>query len=136
MTRLGSWVFIILAFAIWEMTTPLAAQWVQRPTPGIPRTADGKPNLAAPAPRTADGKPDLSGLWQWFSPDNAIGNVALRKPGNLQPADIQRWVEALLEQRAENFGIDNPRYQCLPDGANYSVGQGFKRIRQTPVMVV
>jgi len=31
---------------------------------GIPRLADGKPNLSAPAPRMADGKPDLSGLWQ------------------------------------------------------------------------
>ena len=43
---------------------PAAAQWLNHPTPGIPRTSDGKPNLAAPAPRTSDGKPDLSGLWQ------------------------------------------------------------------------
>lgn len=39
------------------------AQWLNYPTPGIPRTRDGKPNLTAPAPRTADGKPDLSGVW-------------------------------------------------------------------------
>lgn len=39
------------------------AQWLNFPTPGTPRTPDGKPNLAAPAPRTADGKPDLSGVW-------------------------------------------------------------------------
>jgi hypothetical protein len=39
------------------------AQWLNFPTPGIPRTRDGKPNLAAPAPRTADGTPDLSGVW-------------------------------------------------------------------------
>ena len=39
------------------------AQWLNFPTPGTPRTRDGKPNLAAPAPRTADGKPDLSGVW-------------------------------------------------------------------------
>ena len=44
--------------------TSASAQWVNYPTPGMPRTADGKPNLAGPAPRTADGKPDLSGLWQ------------------------------------------------------------------------
>jgi hypothetical protein len=36
---------------------------VDYPTPGTPRTKDGKPNLAAPAPRAADGKPDLSGVW-------------------------------------------------------------------------
>ena len=28
--------------------------------PQHPRTADGKPNLAAPTPRAPDGKPDLS----------------------------------------------------------------------------
>jgi hypothetical protein len=38
------------------------AQWLNYPTPGIPRTKDGKPNLTAPAPRTADGRPDLSGV--------------------------------------------------------------------------
>src|SRR5215831_18137188 len=45
------------------MSVSLSAQWIHQPTPGIPRTADGKPNLAAPAPKTPDGKPDLSGLW-------------------------------------------------------------------------
>src|ERR1700676_3882986 len=38
------------------------AQWLNYPTPGTPRTKDGKPNLTAPAPRL-DGKPDLSGVW-------------------------------------------------------------------------
>ncbi|PYS00192.1 MAG: hypothetical protein DMG16_16080 [Acidobacteria bacterium] len=118
------------------LVTPLAAQWLQRPTPGIPRTADGKPNLTAPAPRTADAKPDLTGLWQMLSADTAVGNVALRKPGDLQSADIQPWVQALLQQRAENFGIDNPHYRCLPDGPNYSTGGGMKRILQTPAMIV
>jgi hypothetical protein len=48
--------FVILA-------TSAHAQWLNYPTPGTPRTRDGKPNLAAPAPRTGDGKPDLSGVW-------------------------------------------------------------------------
>jgi len=39
------------------------AQWLNFPTPGVPRTRDGKPNLTTPAPRTADGKPDLTGVW-------------------------------------------------------------------------
>jgi len=46
------------------MSLALRAQWLDYPTPGIPRLPDGKPNLSAPAPRTADGKPDLSGLWE------------------------------------------------------------------------
>jgi hypothetical protein len=48
-------------FAI--LSTGAPAQWLNFPTPGTPRTRDGKPNLAAPAPRAADGKPDLSGVW-------------------------------------------------------------------------
>ena len=44
------------------LVTPLAAQWLQLPTPGIPRTADGKPNLTAPAPRTANGQPVATSL--------------------------------------------------------------------------
>ncbi|MGB6941241.1 MAG: hypothetical protein WBE37_02440 [Bryobacteraceae bacterium] len=55
---------LVLALAVSGMCVPLAAQWLNYPTPGIPRTPDGKPNLAAPAPRTADNKPDLSGIWR------------------------------------------------------------------------
>ena len=55
-------VSIALAFAF--SLPSVEAQWLSYPTAGVPRTADGKPNLSAPAPRTADGKPDLSGLWE------------------------------------------------------------------------
>src|SRR5438477_6938431 len=123
------------AIILTACVTPLAAQWAQYRTPGIPRTADGKPNLNAPAPRTADGKPDLTGLWQMVTNDGAIGNVALRKPGDLKPADIQPWVQALVQQRAENFGIENPHYKCLPEGPNYTTIAGMKRILQTPAMI-
>jgi len=40
---------------------PAAGQWLNVPTKGIPRTRDGKPDLAAPAPRKPDGEPDLLG---------------------------------------------------------------------------
>jgi hypothetical protein len=40
-----------------------AAQWLNYKTPGVPRTADGKPKLSAPAPRASDGHPDLTGVW-------------------------------------------------------------------------
>jgi hypothetical protein len=51
----------LLLFAL--LTTVAPAQWLNYPTPGMPRTRDGKPNLAAPPPRAVDGKPDLSGVW-------------------------------------------------------------------------
>jgi hypothetical protein len=54
------WTFILL---VASLSTGAHAQWLNFPTPGTPRTRDGKPNLAAPAPRASDGKPDLSGVW-------------------------------------------------------------------------
>jgi len=51
---------LLLVFAV---LSAAPAQWLNYPTPGTPRTNDGKPNLAAPAPRASNGKPDLSGVW-------------------------------------------------------------------------
>src|SRR5436305_6415655 len=53
---------LLLLFAVFW--TGAHAQWLNFPTPGTPRTRDGKPNLSAPAPRALDGKPDLSGVWR------------------------------------------------------------------------
>src|SRR5215471_8258966 len=50
------------------------AQWLKIPTPGIPRTPDGKPNLSAPAPRTSEGRPSLAGLWK-PQPANLIFSI-------------------------------------------------------------
>src|SRR5215831_3472042 len=91
------------------LVTPLEAQWIDYRSPGIPRTAGGKPNLTAPAPRTADGKPDLSGLWQRISLKYDRNVTADLKPGEIQP-----WAEALVRQRAEDLQKDGPGIQCLP----------------------
>jgi hypothetical protein len=123
-------VIILTAFV-----TPLSAQWLQRRTPGIPRIANGKPDLTAPPPRNADGKPDLTGLWE-VPLDTAVGNIAVRNVGDLKPAEVQPWAQALLQQRAENFGKGNPRYQCLPQGPGYSTGGGMKKFFQTPAVIV
>src|SRR5437588_12503006 len=78
------------------LSAPLVAQWANYATPHVARTADGKPNLTAPAPRTADGKPDLSGLWDKISPKYGRDIVADLKPGEVQP-----WAKAAVDQRWE-----------------------------------
>ena len=92
------------------------AQWLNVPTKGIPRTKDGKPDLAAPAPRRADGKPNLAGVWQ-LDADNFkyVNDLAADfKPGAFP---IQAWAEALVKQRtAEAQAKDSPPAHCLPQG--------------------
>src|SRR5436190_17007177 len=52
---------LLFLFAVFSVGAH--AQWLNFPTPGTPRTRDGKPNLSAPAPRDPNGRPDLSGVW-------------------------------------------------------------------------
>src|ERR1700745_2015286 len=98
-----------IAIAILMLSAPLPAQWLNLPTPGIPRTANGKPNLTAPAPHTADGKPDLTGLWQRDSP-KYYENIA----ANLKPGEIPPWAEALVQSRKENLHKEHMSLQFLP----------------------
>ena len=94
------------------------AQWLKYKTPDIPRTADGKPDLSAPAPRMADGKPDLSGLWQ----DDPAGAAATGKAEDaVKP---QAWAAALTEKRKESIGRDSPSVLCLPPGPVVDMGVG------------
>jgi hypothetical protein len=108
------------------------AQWLDYPAPGIPRTPDGKPNLAAPAPRTSDGKPDLSGIWRGPGPGSYDRNVAR----DLKPGDIQPWAEALYQQRVLDMGRGAPRANCLPDPFPYYHMVDLARFVQTPGLIV
>ena len=110
---------VVLCVAI---AAPSHAQWLNQPTPNIPRGPDGKPNLTAPTPRVAEGFPDLSGAWSnrgiAFSPPEA----------SLTPA-----ARALIREREENYYKDRPFFQCRPTGPE--VKPGWKRIIQTPSVI-
>lgn len=110
----------------------LTAQWPDRPSPGIPRTPDGKPNLSAPAPRTADGKPDLSGVWRVTS-----GNALFHMTGDLKPDEIRPWAAAIYKQREKTFRKDTDGIACLPPGPKAGIGVGVTplKILQTPALV-
>ena len=113
----------------WSVLT--AAQWLHYPTPNVPRTAAGRPNLNAKPPRLADGKPDFSGIWQSArklpcTPDVnkfvdcglEIGgsplalNMGTDMPGGLP---YQPWAAALVKQRTAANSKDDPHARCLPD---------------------
>jgi hypothetical protein len=112
--------------------TLLGAQWLKYPTPGIPRTADGRPNLSAPAPRTADGKPDFSGVWGMDA-----GPSVFYIAGDLKPDEIAPWARDLVRQRDETLGRDDPQARCLPEGPRFTHFLALpKKIVQTPGLIV
>jgi len=132
MTRAGTAIAVLVA----ALAVPLSAQWLHQPTPGIPRTADGKPNLAAPAPRTADGHPDLTGLWNRISPKYGR-NIA----ADLAQGDVMPWADALLQQRREDLGKGYMNVLCVPLGPGYTTaaditGAEMVKIIQTPALIV
>src|SRR5688572_31586145 len=78
--------------ALLVLPVTAAGQYLKHPDPKIPRTADGKPNLTAPAPRAPDGKPDLNGLWNAVD-GKFLTNIAQRAGFT---APFQPWAAALF----------------------------------------
>jgi len=89
-----------------------SAQWLNVRTQGIPRTADGKVDMTAPAPKTPDGKPDISGMWDPGA--GYIGNIAKDlKPGELV---FQPWAAELFQHRRDTESKEDPTGWCVPGG--------------------
>lgn len=107
-----------LVASVWAM--PAQAQWLDYKTPGIPRTAEGNPDLSAPLPRMTDGKPDLTGVWR-------------TELSAQEPPKIQAWADALAKSRMEDLRRDSPEALCLP-GPITSIGVG--KIVQTPGLLL
>jgi hypothetical protein len=147
--RSASFAIAVSAALSWSAT----AQWLKYPTAGVPRTADGKPNLSAPSPRTPAGKPDFSGIWLTDntncrrSPDPEVlvcgaelpmgkegVNMGVSLPGGLP---YQPWLAPLVKKRTAENAKDDPHVRCLPDTflRAYSVPHLLKFV-QTPGLLV
>jgi len=136
--------FIAAAILSGAFATSLSAQWPRYPEPGVPRTADGKVNVNAPAPKFFDGHPDLSGVWEnpgWREGAAASDNVSgtggapgsrsaeTRRPpapsiaaffdlSAVVPGGLpyQPWARELRDKRFAEGAKDNPDAHCLPLG--------------------
>jgi hypothetical protein len=133
----------------------LSAQWPDYPTPGIPRTPDGKPRLDVPAPRTAQGKPDFTGIWrntqparraQFGEPQPALDPDAL-PTGLDQFRDIGTgmkdglpftpWAADLKKKRMADISKDNPDAHCLPMGnMQFETHPQPRKMIQTPGLLL
>jgi hypothetical protein len=115
------------------MSVSLTAQWPNHPFPGMPRTADGKPDLSAAAPRSADGKPDLSGVWVVRNSGSLFYLAS-----DLKPEEMRPWAAALFQQRENDFRRDTDGIHCLPPGPKAGIGVGGfpMKIVQTPSLTV
>ena len=139
----------------------LTAQWVNYPSSAVPRRADGKVNMAAPAPRLANGRPDLSGLWMTAEPNRGAGrgtpppvnvpdeagdqrNVTasrqMRDMGVDLPGGLpyQPWLIPIVKERTANEAIDDPHIRCLPDNflRAYGLPHLLKFVHSPQLLVV
>jgi len=141
--------------ALLVVSACLPAQWINQPTPGIPRTKDGKPNLSARAPHLRNGHPDLSGIWQTENPTreerykfffDGINNLGEDVPPryfmnilyDLKPEDspLRPELVPMFEQRRAGRARDIPSTRCLPFGVPLINTEPFPyKIIQTPGVI-
>jgi len=112
--------------------TPAGAQWLNHRTPGLPRMADGKVKLTAPAPRSADGKPDFTGVWTPAGGQGALDGLETLR---VDPDAIKPWARDLIREREQDFFKSRPDFQCRPSGPEAESFERDKRILQTPAMI-
>jgi hypothetical protein len=127
---------------------PSAAQWLDNPTAGVPRKADGSVDMAAPAPRMHDGKPDFSGIWisaktgeDVASDGHDLGsgrhmaNLGVDMEGGLP---YQPWLVPIVKERTANLAIDDPHIRCLPDSfiRAYGLPHMLKFVHKPDLLVV
>ncbi|HMF97266.1 MAG TPA: hypothetical protein VKE96_23365 [Vicinamibacterales bacterium] len=83
------------------MSVVAEAQWLKQPTVGLPRNADGSPNLAAPAHACLTASPICRG-----SGGSILGAYGGNIVADLKPQEIEPSADALYKQRMDDFGDD------------------------------
>jgi hypothetical protein len=135
--------FTVAALIITVLSVSVSAQWPRREPPGVPKGADGRVNLVAPAPRAPDGKPDLGGIWEVSPRREAPGSAPPGRPPLAVFANIgvnfpeglpfQPWAAELSRKRVANQRFDNPDALCLPQGPlQYHLDPQPREIIHTP----
>jgi hypothetical protein len=102
---------------------PADSQWLNFPTPGLPRTTDGTPDLSAPA-AIRDGHPDLTGVWTSecgiYGRDACFPRRGLffDLARDLAPEEVTMtpWAAGIAAQRSSRDHVDDPLGYCLPPG--------------------
>lgn len=126
-----------LALVLATMAAPAGAQWLNYPTPGLPRLPNGMPDLAAAPARTGDGRIDLSGIW---IKDAATLDYFYDLAKGLPPGDVVMtpWAETIARQRESRNHIDDPWGYCAapPGVPRIDVSPpGTFKIVQTPAVL-
>ncbi|MEP7306308.1 MAG: hypothetical protein ABJA98_12390 [Acidobacteriota bacterium] len=149
--------FLVLAL----VAHTASAQWVKYPTPGTPRTPDGRPILTARTQRASNGKPDLSGVWhvqptpleemkRLFGNDvdtiqvpgmevDTISKYGINIFQDFKPeeAPVRPDVAAILARRGDGRPEPLPLTYCLPGGVVLStLLSEVTKIVQTPGLIV
>jgi hypothetical protein len=125
-------IILLLVFCFSGMAIDAHAQWLNYRDPKAPRTADGKPNLKAPAPKLPDGTPDFTGIWG--APNGKyldnLGADGIEIP-------MQPWAEQLYKERVANNAKDRPSGRCLPHSVT-DLDAHFtpRKIVQTPGLML
>lgn len=140
----------VLMLGVCLVSAPSSAQWVGYPTAGVPRTADGKVDMAAATPRMPSGKPDFSGIWisdrtpeGEETPSDASTLPSSRLMANMgadfaQGLPYQAWLVPIVEERTANLAIDDPHIRCLPDNflRAYGLPHMLKFVHTPDLLVV
>lgn len=121
--------------AVSLIAAPLWAQWAKVPQTGIPRMANGQPNLSAPAPRLTGGQADLSGTWEPEANKYVRDIAADLKPGSVP---FQPWAKTLYDQRIDgSHEKEDPDANCLPQGVpKIDAAPAVWKVVQTPKFIV